>query len=107
MRRIQAQVSLSPSGVTVKNTDTVAFPSVTLILNMKETGGDSGRAIAGDIPAGKTITVPYGEFTDNDAKRFNIYNTKIYTVVIKTPVEPANPSYKVFLCPSRICQPSE
>lgn len=101
-RKLQAQVQLSKVGVIVKNTDSIDFPSLKLKLNLAQTGSDDGRADIGALPQGKTVTIPYGEFTVGTT-RFNPRVTKILTIYLKS----GDGSYKLFLCPGTMCQPAQ
>ncbi len=98
-RKLSAHVELTQRGIIVKNTDTVDFPSVAMKLNLKNWGSDDGQASAGTLPQGKTITVPYGEFTV-DTTRFDPRKTKIMTVYVKA----GDGAARLFLCASRVCQ---
>ena len=104
--RTLALVSLSSSAVSVKNLDAVKLPDVILLINVKQPGAKTVQSVVGDIPAGKTVTVSYADFTDIDGKRFDNSTTNVYTVAIKTPLETNDDGYKLFLCSSNICQPS-
>jgi len=100
-RKLQAEVKLTRSGVSVKNTDSIDFPSLTLKLNLANSGGDDGRTELGSLPKGETVTIPYGEFTVGTT-RFNSGKTKILTIFIKS----GDGSSKLFLCPGSVCQPA-
>ena len=100
-RKLSAEVSLLPSGVLLKNTDSTDWPAVTVKLNLKEIGSNDGVADLGSLEKGKSITIPYGDFTVGTA-RFNLAKTKILTVYIKS----GDGSSKLFLCPGTRCQPS-
>ncbi len=100
-RNLQAEVKLAKNGVTVKNTDSVDFPSMTLKLNLANMGSDDGRAELGALAKGQTVTIPYGEFTVGTT-RFNPVKTKILTIFVKS----GDGSSKLFLCPGSVCQPA-
>lgn len=90
-----------PTGVRIKNIDNTDFGTVTVKLNLRNMGGDDGEANAGSLERGRSVTIPYGEFTVG-TERFSPSKTKILTVFVKNNVG----STKLFLCPSRKCQPS-
>jgi hypothetical protein len=100
-KTLSADVRLSTTGVVIKNIDSVDFSSVTIKLNLTQWGSDDGRADIRSVLQGKTVTVPYGEFTVGTT-RMDPRKTKILTVFIKN----GNGSSKLFLCPGSICQPA-
>ena len=100
-RKINADVSLSTAGVVIKNNEAADLPEITVKLNLAQTGSDDGRAYASSLPAGKTVTLPYSEFTSGTA-RFDIRKTKVLTVYVKSGDDAA----KLFLCPGVKCQPA-
>lgn len=100
-RKLSADVRLSQKGVTVKNTDSTDFPSMTLKLNLKNWGSDDGRVDIGGLAVGKSITIPYGEFTVGTT-RFSPQATKIMTIYVKS----GDGASKLFVCPGPICQPA-
>ena len=100
-RKLQADVQLSNAGVTVTNTDIADFPALTLKFNLTQLGGNDGEANVGGLMKGKSITIPYGEFTTGTT-RFNPRTTKILTIYVKG----GDGSAKLFLCPGTRCQPS-
>jgi len=101
VKKLSADVELTPAGVSIKNTDREDFPGLRVRFNLNQSGSDDGEALSGAVPVGKTIVIPYSEFTVGTT-RFDIRKTKILTVVLKTD----DGSLKVFLCPGRKCQPS-
>ncbi len=103
--RTLALVSIDSSGVSVKNLGEWTLPDVVLLLNVNRPGEKPVQAVVGDIPRGKTVTVPEADFTDIDGKRFDYTRTRIYTVAIKTPLETNADGYKLFVCSSNVCQP--
>lgn len=100
-RDLSAEVSLSNAGVIIKNTDADDIPSITMKLNMKDFGGNDGVASIGDLPKGRSVTVPYGKFTVG-TKRFKIEDTEILTIYVKS----SNGASKLFICPGTRCQPA-
>lgn len=98
---LQADVELTTIGVKVTNTDSSDFGSLTLKLNLKNLGSDDGRASVGGLAKGKSMVIPYGEFTTGTT-RFKIGDTKILTVFVKT----SGGMSKLFLCPGSKCQPA-
>lgn len=97
--KLQAEVHLSESGVVVKNTDAFDF-ALTAKLNLKDMGGDDGRASA-TVPQGTTVTITYGEFTVGTT-RFSAAKTKIMTVYLKS-----GETSRLFLCPGSNCVPAD
>lgn len=100
-RKLSADVSITGKGIKITNTDAADFPSMTLKLNLKDLGGDDGRVDGVSLAKGKTITVPYSEFTVG-TQRFNPQHTKIMTVYLKS----GDGSAKLFICTSSHCEPA-
>jgi len=98
--KLSADVSLTGKGIVVKNTDSIDFPSMTLKINLKDWGSDDGRIDVGGLVKGKSITIPYSEFTVGTA-RFDLRKTKILTVYVKS----GSGSAKLFLCAGAKCRP--
>jgi hypothetical protein len=93
-------VALTSSGVQVRNGDKFIYPSPRVMINLNQSGARHAADV-GDVASGQTITIPYYEFTDRDGERFNVLKTKVYTIVIRTPLQP-DPSYVVSICPKTI-----
>lgn len=80
------------------------FDELTLKLNLKDLGSDDGRATVPSIPPGKTVTIPYRDFTVGTT-RFDPAKTVILTVMLRLGEAGTGPS-KLFLCPGKVCQPA-
>jgi hypothetical protein len=100
-KRLSATVEMTGSGLKVTNEESSDLYDVTLKLNMTQWGGDDGRAHVGTINKGKSVTIPYRDFTVG-TKRFNPNETVILTVYVKNGEDRS----KLFLCPGRMCQPA-
>ena len=98
--KLMAEVSLGTRGITVRNIDTMDFPSVDLTLNIKQLGSNDGEGSSGRIAKGESVVIPYSEFTVGTT-RFDFSKTKILTVYLDSSV-----GKKLFLCPGVKCQPA-
>lgn len=96
--KLEAEVGLSERGVLIRNVDTFDF-DLKAKINLRQTGGDDGEAFA-TVPKGKTVTIPYGEFTV-DTARFSPARTKILTIFLKS-----GDASRLFLCPGAKCVPA-
>jgi hypothetical protein len=95
--KINPEVRLTRGGISLTNKDGFAYGPTKLVINMTQWGKGNNASIPGIAP-GKTVTVPYGEFTDDDLKRFNYARTKIMTVVVRAEVDNQK-AYAVLLFP--------
>jgi hypothetical protein len=99
-KKLAADVEMTQTGIKITNTDSVDFPSLSMKLNLRDAGGDDGRAEAGALAKGKSVTIPYRDFTAGTT-RFDRNKTAILTIYVKS----GDGSAKLFLCPGRKCVP--
>jgi hypothetical protein len=96
-RVLRADVRLTPTGVSVTNTDDEVFSGLEVKLNLTDFGWHDGVTWAGNIAKKQTFVVPYDSFAFRD-KKFDPKKTKIMTVYLKS-----GDRAKLFLCPSSTC----
>ncbi|MGA9996671.1 MAG: hypothetical protein WBP93_14735 [Pyrinomonadaceae bacterium] len=75
-KEIRPGIKATTSGVEVTNKDSFNYPKVTVYLN------GNFETFVGDIPAGKTVSLPFEKFTDGGA-RFDISVRKLRYIRVK------------------------
>lgn len=80
------------------NTGDDEIPPMRIKLNMTQLGSTDGIAEAPRLAKGKTLVVPYAEFTVGST-RFDPSRTKISTVYINA----SDQGRSLFICPGTAC----
>ena len=75
-KEIRPGIKATTSGVEITNKDSFNYPKVTVYLN------GNFENFVGDIPPGKTVSLPFDKFTDGGA-RFDISLRKLRYIRVK------------------------
>lgn len=80
---ILAEVTIGPTGITIRNSNTASWPRPTISLNSPITG--ARLKISDDWPAGETHTIPYQKFTRRGGAAFDPSTESVEHIIIRVP----------------------